>query len=1327
MNLSDSDDELNMEDLKAGVFPYDNDVTLLYKAVEQYGWPIDLIIVRPRKEGDENIPAGTTNLVFEPMTMAVERLINQGETPASIYDIIKRLKPTVDIDDIIMTYFNAIPGREQNPEALNIINELYLAMDNNLPENYVKFDRLDDFIFNYSGWLNQVQENINRDVERLDTILYIQKQLLKYDEKEKIKLSPVILNSAVTAFHPTLNGRAVNKDDGLDIFNHGVVSKYVPYIQYNDSYGKRYYRVYTGDKVEHAPNYSMTILPENKAKDVNTIYLTMWLGDPHNDGSVDVSRATQESFFTVAYDLVRNTLTVEVPIGVDPKKALIQDENIAYERAHNALPILFFGEGSEINVRGNFNIWGIYFDETTFLDMVLLSPIMNVYLYVEENMTPYAIKKRLDVHYRSIYSDIEEGKTGAANSYISNSASVSITLTPKIAETTEVIELYDPITKIVTQRDLEQNTPYIHINISQAESREVVEEFIKIFRLLMRYYLDNYQKLLLSYVKIVPELEHLGSYIAQRRKKTELPANEGTYISGSSINISKKSKANAQSVESRIRQLREQAPDLFISGYPRLCQKKWQPVIIDTSEINAWRQRRVPPTYNERQVLPFTKDNPRWFFVCPDDELPYPGVKQNTLANEDLYPYIPCCYGTDQMSPGMNSDYRTYISNQIVPTHEGAKAEKPIITRKMLSPGGFAIIPPNLKSILSNYSEDTVDLERYGIPHTPNSLLHCICVALDDPGYYANATKEARETYVSNYRTYLASNIHPSLLQQELYDYDEAEITELLRDNERFLDPSLVYRALEEVFSINIYTFTYAADTGILDIPRFKIFHSRPLRLHRPTVLIMKIEGSESNALKIPQCELIVDYNKPALQIMKLFGPEMTEICHSTLQETMSTFTCSVPPNEPLSVNVNIYYYIDHLSILRYPAVSQFIDQNGKLRALTLNVGSSQLLTIATLPSQPENLPLSPDIHLSDLETVINLFGQPTAVTRNLDGLVDGLWFQIMDIIYGEYIPIIPTAGLDDLQIGPPNPIVSVGTNVTLRMNKLRRTLNIITQLIRWLYELARSKQLIDPAIFVTNYMVFFDDVVEDSATFYDLSNAPRRLPVVNSIEQAIEVLTPLIPSLFHEGKILMYSQVFSQRMLGMLKDYSNLRYGMPPPVIEFINNYFESETDFMSVPYSRIFIGEKELKAWLTSLKSSQHYSHYYNIRQKIDLILSYKPDPFIYKDVEDGKIYIIQNVLGGSRAKALTVSHEWYFNKVNIGHDPASLIAEETVPYMIYGISPSSTLIPIFDNTGGQDNFLKLVYYGSYLELMTDYRALDENNLIHKEGRYAAMLDLL
>jgi hypothetical protein len=169
----------------------------------------------------------------------------------------------------------------------------------------------------------------------------------------------------------------------------------------------------------------------------------------------------------------------------------------------------------------------------------------------------------------------------------------------------------------------------------------------------------------------------------------------------------------------------------------------------------------------------------------------------------------------------------------------------------------------------------------------------------------------------------------------------------------------------------------------------------------------------------------------------------------------------------------------------------------------------------------------------------------------------------------------------------------------------------------------------------------------------------------------------------------------------------------MPVEPVEFLENYYETESDFQIVPNSKIFVNEKDLLAWMLSLKSSQNYSRYFNIREKIEIAMGFSPDPYLYGD-EDGKIYIVQNVVGGTKAKALAVAYTWYNYRVNIGAEPNPL---DVVPiHMIYGISAASSLIPIEDKTNGANVFLKLIYYGTQADKAAD-----------KDARYGAVLEVL
>ena len=1336
---------------------YDNNVTVGYKWSQELRVPINFLILRPSTPQDRDTKYIFKGTVFESLPMIIDRLYRIGETPRSVYDIIQEYTTYITDDDIIFTYyelFNSYTNGISSTPYYILLNTIYIQMGGGdiVPyEGDKKRDGYDNdrfsneghFLVDYGSWRHALEERMIHDTTKLETIIRIQRQLNETDKKtEKLDISPVTINSTIMAFNPLIEGRNVIPDDGLDIFNDAEVSKYIPFIRYNDKHGKTKTRIYTGGKVEYEPNYSITIIPFSESNDTNTIYMTLWLGDPNSDGKAELRDASRESFFTIIYHLTTNRLTIGTPVNANPRKGLIPRAEIAYQRAQTALPKLVFGAGNQVKVRGEFDIYNIEFDETSFLHMVLLYDLMNVYLYMEENVKPFALKKRLDIHYRSIYTDMNEGADYTAEAYISNSAAISMTLTQKVTEAPENVTLENG-----TKARLPGDFSYIHINISHADSKLVIDEFLPIFKLIMQYYADARVNVLAEYVGgyyignryvgvtgemidgvyvestllrgAVEAVSMIPEYLAEEKRKTKQVPN--------GISELTRRQAVPREHDANIRSLQEQAPELFVLRYARKCQSQYQPKIIGPDEIEMWKQRRIEG--NERQIMPFPKDNPRWYFVCPDDNHPYPGVKVNrNLSNADKYPYIPCCFAKDHMSPDKNSNYRAYIEDRPPREQGAAKAENPISTNKIIDPGRTGFLPHNIRDIVKRYSEDSGDMLRYGVIHgTTNSLLHCICTALDDQTYLS-LTDSMKEGYISKMRQYIAANIHPGLLRQELYDYTDEEILAYVRDNTKFLDPGLFYRAIEEIFKINIYVFTLSDDQGTVDIPRHKIFHSHILRKQRRSVLIMKSMGSESNALIYPQCELIVDSTND----QKIFGLGMTEICNRTLSESLTVKTWTI--TDTISeCRADIYSRIDYLQLFKISPVSQFIDSNGKMRAITLSFKMSnsqerQLFTIATLPSQPENLPSSTTIHRVDFNIITRIIqDQPTAITRNDVGDIDGYWIRILDIQHGIYIPIVPTQSFPTLEMGPPNPLLSEGPNITTRLQKLRRTLNIIIQIIKWLYDLALVLEKISPSEFRDKYMIVDTRQITDSANYYDLTNIPRRFPNIDTIQKAIDFYESQGSNLFQNRKIVMYDKVFMERIIRTLTDYANLQEGLRTEIkpktkfeahpIMFIDNFYETEGDFRVVPNSKLFTSQSDLDAWSLSLKAYQYYGKYFNIRHTIDPASVYLLEPYIYQH-EDGKIYIIQNVAGGSKTQALYLGNEWFKDHINYGYNGGRDLEDRPVdtPHMIYGISSGHTLVPIQDNTGQSLAFINIVYYGSKDELEAG-----------KDAKYAGMLEIL
>lgn len=1288
---------------------YDNEITVLYKYAYLNSSPVRIIFVSS-KISENEIESGDfifKNLVYNSLYKMISKLLNQGYSISNIYSKLSKINNLINIDDVLMTYYEILTDESDEKNMFKILNKAYNKIDERIiAEKFENEPELENY---YKEWKYRISLDMEEEREQLMEMLLVQSVIIKESEKDLPDISPISMRSSVIGFSPKINDEDVVPAQGIDIFAHSVASKYVPFICYLDEKGIPHYNVFTGDKLENEPDFENTIIPASKLIGTDIIYLRLWLGDHKNDGSENLRSATNESFFTVIYDLKINEVQVETPIGIGEKKNLVTDEDISTQRVQNSLPLTVFGLGKEINVRGEFNIWNFEIDENSFLDMLITDPVLSVYLYVEENIKPYAFKKQLDVHYRSLFSDIMEGTTGSQTDYISNSAFVSAKLTQKITTKEEIIQVLDVKTNLISDVIVPKGIKYVFATL-KGYSRDVILNFIPVFQILLNYYFQNNNDIMKFYDAALPEFKETKKILDKKRDEMMMEKLQKT----------KKYVKKSDKV-TKNKMLQSIAPEIFVKRYARRCQAEHQPIIVDEDEAKIWKRKVILNTKNPRPIMRFPKEEPNWLFTCPGDKVPYIGVKPNNLLpNKEEFPYIPCCFPSEQFSK-KSSPYNKYMQGKKPSEKKGAKAEKIISTRKIVAAKQLGQIPIKLELIFNKFTKKGT-FARLGVPRSKSSLLHCVLEAIDDDGYLNLNDEDEKEKYVNQIRQEIADNTEPFLLKQELYDYSNQEIINNLENVERDLDPSLFFRALEEFFDINIYVFTFSPikggdpEIGEIDLPRFKIFHSHPLRPNRRTVLILKLTretGAESDNIIYPHCELIIiRHDETVLQ--KIFVDQMTYVCQEILQRFLHVYTWTVE-NDKFDINENIYYHIDHMRLFENnPPISQYLDYNGKLRALILNINNKYKMTIAVVPSQPENLPISNAIERVSLELVLKLINNPSGATINENNLVDGLWFPIMSLKYGEYVPIIPTDNYQGSIEGPPNPLFpGPGINQTQRLRKMKHDLNIITQLIKWIFALSINKYDIDPQTFSDRYLVIKKEN-KDSSNYYDLSKVEREFTLVNSPEQAIKRMSEICPTLFRNSTILMYNEEFKIRILNMLTKYYETKVDEPKISLPtHIQNYYRYEEDFGEFQNSKIFLGTEDLILWRDSLKNSKNYSENYSINTTIDVNLSAKYDPYFYQD-EDKKIYIIQNADGGLLDKALNIAHIWRKSKVNLGDEVVPI--DVGIPYMIYGISESSTMIPIEDHTGARSRFSKVLYYGT-----------QQDKLLEKEGQYAAILEIL
>lgn len=1287
---------------------FDNDITLLYRWARSTKFPARLLIVDRR-----NI----NTLSYETIPALIARLQIQNDTNVTdlnhVYSYINTRNPSISREDVLFGYYYALleVGAVTDQTFIEIDTRRSLLED---IQDSMLFKSQEDLTRAFMDWSKSNAIEYMKDMRTLDLIESVQEELFKIQEEVSdpsiLPMTPVVITRASHLYRPLLipektlppspnqEHRTPSKGDGLDVFNSIIVSRYIPYVRYNDSLNNTYYKLFTGDKLNDRPNYKTFMIPDEDASKPDTIYLSMWLGKPNPDSEDSVvnefNSAPKESFFIVEFSLLRGLIIIDTPLVSETKRAIITTEFETKLRAQNALPCILLGTGEEMKVKGQYRMYtDQFFDEGALLNMVLTDPVMNVYLYLEENSRPFAFKKNLTLHYRSILSNLGEAEKDIVNPYISNYASVSFNLTQLELKTKQdgvVLTTGDIV-------DLDPGIKYFDIQISYGETRDEVLKFSNIFRLLMKYYYNNADPYIQGMDLRMPDrIPRLQSLLKELQDAT-IALKLAEHSSGK-----KSSKDANKKTGEKLELLKEEAPELFISNYSRACQKNMHPTIISQEESEL-----ISP---DKIVLAYPLQDPKWWFICTDPKYPYPTLKLNTLKNKDQFKYFPCCSDKDER---FKVDSVYYRALRDLPQLEriGTIGKKLITTHKIGSPGVIGEIPLNITRALG----DKFEFKRFGMPRTYNSAIHCVCEALQDVHYKASNNKEY---YAQIIRNYMAEELHPSLFRQELYDYNDFEIKSMLKNTESFFDPAFFYRGLEELFNINIYVLsppfhTEVGGTGNLEVPRFRMFHTRPVRSDRPVVIIYKTRGSESNQLQYPQCELVVGLKPDGSSYTACFGDGMAEQMHKLLQDVQSTYTWDFSKElEPIP-RKNAFDYLNLLDSFKMKAVSQFIDKNGKLRALTFDVGVD-LMTVITMPGQPENLPVSDDFRKSDYGLLGKILKNPTGYSLNLHGEIDGLWYEVLDFKFGLYVPVanIPGEVADSLELGPVNPLFTNGDDYTKRAVKLQRTINIITQVIKWLYELVREEMSSEEfcAKYIVNNPGYFRGT--DTAKYYDISKVPRHFPSTNRLLDGLDFYNKVFKDLVQRADsgelyIVMYSEEFEMKIIRMLKDYERLRVGTFNVVADYIGKYYLLDVDFEKSKSWRVFIGNRELTDWLINLETSKNMGRYFAVNKTLNVNMANSPEPYLYI-AEDENIYIVQNVVEGSIDRALYVAFVWDKMRMNVGYMGGNEMRVSNPRYMIYGISSTLDMIPLQDNTEFEENYLRVLVYGSVVRDLSKYAAL-------------------
>ena len=1230
-----------MEQDLTDITEFDNDVSILYKEAQKLQIPTKFVKV------DTEIQDGEEIKTYSSLLSKIQSEISAG------IPLLKLAEYPIIPSDLAMIYANTQSEFLKPGQIKKEINKFYKELDISPIRDVNELKLLQQ------NFISEINNLYSDEAEELDDILAIQEELNNY---EPLEYSPIKLESVNLIADMIFKDSEPEIADGYEIFDLSIPTSNFPLLKWNTTVAdtKALYKLYKGKTLEDRPDYNLFI--EETGKDILNHYnFVVWSGE----GSQRY--ATKESYLHGIYDLTKNLLKIKIPI-TDNERELVK------ERIEEALP-LEFNKIAETQISGEFYMYDLDINDLILSHMVLNEDLLKIYLFQKEISTPFALKKHLKLYYRAA-TDIFEEKINS---------SVSFSINQYYAKGGESVNILNSDGTVETKR-LSPEFPYIRVKISSADSLRKAQQFMKIFARLMNFYKENRNSIEQIYNTYIPELKD--------------------------FDVSKPTVKSVRKIatDSKISRLKQEAPDVFISGYARKCLCPKQPIIIPDDEIDAWENLKFDyqGQKTKRQVFKFPPDNPKWNFVCPENDFPFPGVKVNDdLENKEKYPGLPCCFADDQLSPKSKSNYNKIYGKQKSKRTQETKEGHIVKTDKIAKPFRYGLLPGSITKLLQSYNPEFNEILRKGTIRSPNSLLHCVSMAIDDEKYNELSEKE-KEEYVSEIRLNIANQSFGELMKQEMYDFTNTEIRNQLADSNLFLDPDLFYRAIEESYNVNIYVFapsndeinrlkTKSESEGVLKLPRFKLIYAKSPRLDRSTILIYRTLGSESDNLDYPQCELIVNKSDESKD-QGLFDPDINNFLFDLYQNINRNLLWELVEDNNGEIDVlgreNLFSKINYFELFNKEPTHQYLDSYGKSRGLVLEKNDEQIL-IVTPPSQPENLKEiddSMEIPRASLKTVLSILSDPVSISKDQNGRTDGLWYSVLDLVYGLYIPIIPIN--EDLKLveGPGNPLGESGSNIVYRIRKLKRDVDFIFQILRFLYILSVIGKNLSVKDFFKKYVVVDQDD-KDSVNIYDFLNIGRTFPKVNNVNDGILEMSKRVPSLFKNDKIYLYSKKFADGLLYILTQYVKEYINSETQIPQTINRILISQDDFISYPGIVLFLSQKDIQGWLNSLNIMTFKNLI--IETELNVNNLYKHESYLYQN-PDNHIYLIQNVVEGNLKKALNVGWYWENYKVNPGHKIDKYLGDlDELKYVIYEISPSKHLELSENNAGDTTEFISILRY--------------------------------
>lgn len=453
----------------------------------------------------------------------------------------------------------------------------------------------------------------------------------------------------------------------------------------------------------------------------------------------------------------------------------------------------------------------------------------------------------------------------------------------------------------------QENTDIV-IKINKLMSRNYIEYFMKFFVNLFVKYKSREQLLYNIYKKFIPTISDINL------QKSDNPIKSTTNITKNPLAL----------IE----------PTLFVPLYTRKCAQP--PRILDDNESPPEGYQIMSyPKYNEGGL----KERK---YVCDrEDNYIYPGLRKNTLPNNNVFRYIPCCYETNQILRKGSAWNAYYKGNR----DKNEKYEYSLYkTARILPNNNKGILPSGITKLLGNVT-------RQGVFMGPNSFIDCISRIVNIDSCDIN-DERIRQNQLKDIR----SKLRYEVCAQENYDIPNYQ--NWFNNPNLYFEPRRFFRALEDYFNINIYFFEKSTNhvCSYNDVTQCACVSDARNAESNLTFLKSNSPNGILGLPNRPKKGIFIDpknYKKNAVIYVHMGSAiDRIDFPHCEIIET-SDF----PKIEKIYRNLLIFSRTDRLNISDISKIQcQFLDSSGRIIKILNKDGTSE--TFVNKPMLPLAVPI---------------------------------------------------------------------------------------------------------------------------------------------------------------------------------------------------------------------------------------------------------------------------------------------------------------------------------------------------------------------------------